>query len=101
MLIALIGTLAYAGACVYANFASPTSAIDMPDEEEASYSLVIKNTATVVLTNDYKVLVDDSGASTYYLNGYWELTGDKFTYRSNEIILSEDTFGEIILQRRK
>jgi len=100
-IVVFIGLIAYFGMCVYGNFVEPSlSDIDLPDNNEAQYSLLIKNTATVILTNDYEVFGDEVGSRTYRLHGYWESIGNDFKYRAGDIVLSEQTFGEIILKRR-
>ena len=100
-IVVFLGLLAYFGACVYGNFFANQSGIDAPSDNDAQYSLVIKNSATVILTNDYEVFGEEVGSRTYRLHGYWELIGTEFEYRDSNIVLSEQTFGEIILKRRK
>lgn len=101
IIVVFIGLIAYFGMCVYGNFIEPSlSDIDLPDTSEASYSLLIKNTATVILTNDYEVFGDEVGSRTYRLHGYWELRGNDFKYVASDIVLAEQIFGEIILKRR-
>ncbi len=101
LIVVFIGLIAYFGMCVYGNFIEPTlSDIDLPDTSEASHSLLIKNTATVILTNDYEVFGEEVGSRTYRLHGYWELIGNEFEYRDGNIVLAEQVFGEIILKRR-
>ena len=101
LIVVFIGLIAYFGMCVYGNFIEPSlSDIDLPDTSEAQYSLLVKNTATVILTNDYEVFGEDVGSRTYRLHGYWELIGNDFEYRDSDIVLSEQIFGEIILKRR-
>jgi hypothetical protein len=103
MLIMLIGVLAYAGTCVYGNFFAPGTnpGIDMPKSDEARYSLIIKNTATVILTDDYEVFGETVGQRTYILRGYWELVGNDFKYYAEDITLPEEVFGEISIKLRR
>ncbi len=101
MIIVLIVALAYGGACVYSNFFANNSGIDAPSDSEARYSLLIKNTATVILTDDYEVFGEGVGSRTYRLRGYWELIGSEYQYRDSDIVLAENIFGEIIFKRRK
>lgn len=103
MLVALIGVLAYVGACIYGNFFAPGSnpSIDMPGADEARYSLIIKNTATVVLTDDYEVFGEVVGERTYILHGYWELVGNDFRYYSEDMTMPETVFGEINIKLRR
>lgn len=103
-LIGLVALLAYAGACIYGNFiAKPEPVpgqIEMPKADKAAYFLVVKNTATVILTNDYEQFGDKVGERTFVLHGYWELVGSAFSYRAHDIILQEAIFGEIALKKR-
>ena len=99
MLIGLICGVGYVGVCVYANV-TQSEGVDLPDISEAGYSLIIKNTATVILTNDYEVFGGEVGNRHYQLSGYWELVDGDFKYREDSIVLSQEIFGEIILKRR-
>lgn len=101
VIILLVGALAYGGMCVYANMA-PRGKVDgnMPSTREAPYSLVIKNTATVILAKEYEVFGDTVGSRVYYLHGYWELAGTEFEHREATLVLNEQVFGQIDLKRR-
>jgi len=102
MIIAFIAVLSYIGITVYGNFFNSGSDVNvqMPSGSQARYSLVVKNTATVILTNDYEEFGDEVGNRTYLLHGYWELVGSEFRYYDSDIVLSEQIFGEIVLKRR-
>lgn len=102
MVVALIGFLAYGGMCVYGNYFGPGTSIgdSIPSTKDAAYSLVVRNTATVILVNDYEVFGDEVGGRTYYLHGYWEMIGRDFKYVDDTIVLSEQTFGQIDVKRR-
>ena len=102
MIIVLIGVIAYGGMCVYGNFFGPDAvpSYEVPSKVDASYSLVVKNTATVILTNDYEAFGNEVGSRVFYLYGYWELIGREFKYVEDTLVLSEQTFGEIELKRR-
>lgn len=103
VIILMIGFIAYFGMCVYSNFFSPEATAgqyDMPSSKEAAYSLLVKNTATVILTDDCEVFGSDIGSRTFYLTGYWELRGSKFEYVDATLSLPEQVFGEIIMKRR-
>ena len=102
MILVLIVLLAYGAVCVYGNFFSDKGniEIEMQRESEARYSLVVKNTATVILTNDFEIFGDEVGSRVYLLHGYWELVGTEFRYYDSDIVLSEQIFGEIILKGR-
>lgn len=103
MIVLLISVIAYGGMCVYGNYFAPGTNTDpsMPSKSEASHSLVVRNTATVILTNDYEVFGEEVGSRIYYLNGYWEMVGRDFKYVDDTLVLSEQVFGQIDLKRRK
>lgn len=94
--------IAYFGMCIYGNVKNPDNdtGLEMPSKKDAEYSLVIKNTATVILTDEYEVFGSEIGNRTYYLAGYWELKGNDFVYRDSTITLSEQVFGQIDVKRR-
>lgn len=102
-IIIIIIAVVYFGFTIYGNFFGPeaNSGVKMPGESQARYSLVVKNTATVILTNDYDVFGEEVGNRTYILHGYWELAGTKFKYYPDDITLSEQVFGEIVLKIRR
>jgi len=102
MVVVLIGVLAYGGMCVYGNYFGPGTTIsdNIPSTADAPYSLVVRNTATVILISDYEVFGEEVGSRTYYLNGYWEMVGRDFKYVDDTLVLSEQTFGQIDLKRR-
>lgn len=102
MIVLLIGVIAYGGMCVYGNYFGPGTAIGdkIPSASEASHSLIVRNTATVILTNDYEVFGSEVGNRTFYLHGYWEMVGRDFKYRDDTLVLSEQVFGQIDLKRR-
>lgn len=102
MLIVLICFLAYLGTCIYGNFFAPdaSTGVKLPDSDDARYSLVVKNTATVILTNDYEVFGENVGQRIYILHGYWELVGNDFKYNKGDITMPETVFGEISLKIR-
>lgn len=103
MILVLIGVIAYGGMCVYGNYFAPGTAIgdDIPSKSEASHSLVVRNTATVILTDDYEVFGEEVGSRTFYLHGYWEMVGRDFRYVDDTLVMSEQVFGQIDLKRRK
>jgi len=73
---------------------------DMPEVKEASHSVYIENTGNLLLTNDYEVMGDEAGSRVFILHGFWELTGQDFKYKSGDIVLDENIFGEITIKRR-
>ena len=104
MIMLLIGGVLYLGTCAYANFfAGDTTqgAVKMPAATEAAYSLIVKNTGTLLLFNEYEVFGSQVGERNYILQGYWELIGNEFKYRNQTINISEAIFGEVTLRRRQ
>lgn len=97
ILLVILAVLFGVGMSVYANFfMKPEGAIpEMPDIEEATYSVLIKNTGNLLFTNDY-----EHYGNTYILKGFWELTGQKWTYRDSQLVLDEGIFGKIEVERR-
>lgn len=101
-ILIMLATIGYFAMCTYANCKNPETTADyeMPNKNSAPYSLIAKNTATVILVDDYEVFGAVVGSRTYYINGYWELIGQEFVYRDKTLSLSEREFGEIELKRR-
>ena len=91
------------GIFVYANFFVDDEAegieYKMPDKSEAQYSLSAGR-ELLLLTNSYEQFGDKAGERIYVLQGYWELRGNEFVYRSHDIIISEQTYGTITVKRR-
>ena len=104
LFLVLILAIAWGGTCVYSNFfAKPDTGIpNMPESSEAAYSVHIKNTGGLLLTDKYEEMGgNEVGSRVFVLHGYWEVQGKDFKYKSNDIILPEATFGEINIRRRK
>lgn len=101
IIVALIAFLGWLGACVYSNFiATPEGTLDMPEAEKAAYSLLIKNTGGILLTNDYDVEGTAVGSRVYTLHSFWEVKGKKYVLKKADITLDEAIFGEITVRRR-
>lgn len=101
ILVVMIALLAYGGLCVYANcIKTDSSRLEMPSAEEAPFSFLVENTGTLILTDEYEQFGDTAGSRKYILHSYWELVGMEFKYRENDIVLSEQVFGEITVKRR-
>ena len=101
ILVIIIVVIAWVGLSVYSCFARQDVGMpDMPDQEEASYSLYIKNTGNLILTNEYEMHGAEVGSRIFILHSFWELRGQKFIYKDTEIILNEAIFGEITIKRR-
>lgn len=99
-LIVLIVLLAWAGLCAYSIVNPDTGLPDMPEPDEAQYSVHIKNTGGMLLTNNYETHGYQEGARVYVIHGYWELSGKDFKFRDRDIVLDETIFGEITVRRR-
>ena len=101
VLVIIIVVIAWVGLSVYSCFARQDVGMpDMPDQEEASYSVYIENTGNLILTSDYEMHGSEVGSRLFILHSFWELRGQKFVYKDAEIILNEAIFGEITIKRR-
>jgi hypothetical protein len=102
LIIAMVAGLAYGGLCVYANCTQPVPGqVKIPSAEQAPYAFLVENTGTLVLADKYEQFGDTPGSRSYVLHGYWELVGNEFKRRSNDVVLSEQVFGEITIRRRQ
>ena len=86
----------------YSNFIAKPSMgqTDMPGQEEASYSVYVKNTGNLILTDDYEVHGSEVGSRVFILHSFWELRGQGFEFVEGDVILDEAIFGEITIKRR-
>ena len=101
-MVAVVVFLVWLGACVYANFIDkPEGQLDMPKASKAAYSVYIKNTSGLLLTNEYETKGTEVGSRIFTLHGFWEVRGSKFVYKKADVILDEAVFGEITVRRRK
>ena len=73
---------------------------DMPEVNEASHSVYIKNTGNLILTNDYEVHGEEVGSRVFILHGFWEMRGQDFVYKDGKLVLDESIFGIITVKRR-
>lgn len=96
VLIVWVGITFYANAC-----SNPKGHLDMPEANKAAYSVYIKNTSGLLLTNRYETIGTEVGSRIYTLHGFWEVRGSKFVYKKTDVILDEAVFGEINIRRRK
>jgi len=94
VLLVIIG---YFGLCAWANFVpqKEPGQLDLPKVEQAAYTVHVKNTGGVMFTSDY-----DHVGQVYVLHGYWELRGQEFVYVKGDIVLDEQIFGAISIQKR-
>ena len=100
IIIFIVVSLTWGGACVYRNFIS-SPAIGIPKPEEAAFIFLIKNTGGVVLSNSYRIKGDGiKGSRIFILDGYWEVSDEKFRFHDGTLTLDEDIFGEIKVGER-
>lgn len=98
-LVCVIGIIViYGGLVIYGNVSalSESKPYKMPDASEAQYSVSIKNTGNLLLSNEIQQL-----GNVVVLHGYWELTGKEFTFKSVDLILDKAIFGDILVKRRE
>ena len=101
ILVVIIVVIAWIGLSVYSCFVrQDTDMPNMPDQDEASYSVYIENTGNLILTDDYEMHGQVIGSRVFILHGFWEISGQKFEYKGTDLILNEGIFGEITIKRR-
>lgn len=99
-LLLIVGVVGYFALGVINSCMGPPNMPDIPKSDEAAYSLSVKNTGKLLLTDDYEVMGVDVGSRVFILHGFWELTGQDFKFKPGDIVLDEGIFGEITLKRR-
>ena len=99
MVVGVVIFIVYIGACVYGNYFVDDGSTKFPSVKNAPYSLIVRNTATVILTDEHEV-IGEEGSRIFTLYGYWELVGSEFKYVDSTIILHEEVFGVINIKRR-
>ena len=102
VIIGIVLFALWAGTCFYGNFvAQPDDGMpDMPKTEDATHSVLIKNTGGLLLATDFEIFGDEIGKRTILLKGFWEVRGKDFKFVDEDIILDENIFGVIIIKRR-
>jgi len=93
--LAILCLIIYALITIWGNVAETSGTIRMPNTEKATYSLLVRNTGLVLLTDDYEI-----NGTRYTLNGYWEKIKNKFVYRDAEKTLDSKLFGPIEIKVR-
>lgn len=73
---------------------------EMPEVAEASHSVYIENTGNLLLASDYEVHGPEVGSRVIILHGFWEMRGQGFEYKPEDIVLDENIFGIITVKRR-
>lgn len=104
ILVVLIAAVVYGGMAVYANFIQkPGNGADLklPDKDKAQYSVMVKNTGGLMLTNNYEQFGQTVGSRVFVLHGFWERTGQDFIYRKADLPLDEKIWGIIVITRRQ
>lgn len=86
--------------CINPQSRGQSNTLDMPDQNEAAYSLYIENTGNLILTADYEIHGSEVGNRVFVLHGFWELRGQEFVFKDAELVLDEAIFGEITIKRR-
>ena len=101
-IIALVIGIAYVGLVVWTCNVGPTNPNqpDIPNAEEAAYTVYIENTGNLIMTDDYELIGSEVGKRVFILHGFWELRGQDFVYKDSELVLDEGIFGEITVKRR-
>lgn len=101
ILVIVIVFVGWIGLSVYSCFArQDTGQPNMPNQEKASYSVYIKNTGNLILTNDYEMHGAEVGTRIFILHSFWELRGKEFKFVEGDVVLNEAIFGEITIKRR-
>lgn len=101
ILVIVIVFIGWIGLSVYSCFArQDVGQPNMPNQEEASYSVYIKNTGNLILTSDYEVHGSEVGSRIFILHTFWELRGKEFKFVEGDVVLNEAIFGEITIKRR-
>ena len=101
VIIGIVLFALWSATCLYGNFKTPDDGMpDMPKIEEATHSVMIKNTGGLLLATDFEIFGDDVGKRTIVLRGFWEVRGSKFKFIDEDVILDEKNFGEIVIKRR-
>lgn len=98
IIIIMLG-FAYVAVCTVGNWqAMAGNQYNMPNANKAQYSLRIRNTGNVLLTNNLERQGD-----IYILDGYWQLdkSGRKFVYVDAQTRLDLNTFGKVEIIKRQ
>lgn len=97
-LIFMVLAIGYVAACTIGNVqAFSGNEYHAPDEQEANYSVRIRNTGNVLFTDNIK-----REGELLFIKGFWELDkrGKKFVYRDMELTLDMEIFGPVEVKQR-
>jgi hypothetical protein len=100
VLLAIVGVAGYVALSFISSCMGPSNMPDIPEADEAAYSVTIENTGKLIMTDDYEVMGSEVGSRVFILHGYWEFMGQDFKYKEGDIIMDEAVFGKITLRRR-
>lgn len=102
ILLVLLAGIAYVGLVVWTCNVGPgnPNEPDIPQVDEAGYSVYIENTGNLIMTNDYELIGSEVGKRVFILHGFWEMRGQEFVYKDSKLVLDEGIFGEITVKRR-
>ena len=102
ILVFLLAVIGFIGLSIWSSACSgpDTGQLEMPSEEDAAYSMYIKNTGGLLFTNDYEQHGQVVGSRIFVLHGFWEMRGKDFKFVDGDIVLDENIFGEIVVEKR-
>ena len=97
-ILAVVVCFAYIAACSISNWQMVYgNEYNIPDSNKAEYSLRIRNTGNILLTDKLERQGD-----ILLLDGFWQMNpkGDKFKYTKELISLDQSIFGPIDVTKR-
>jgi hypothetical protein len=95
VILFIVGIFGYIGIAIFANCQAGMGVYNIPKPSEAPYQVEIKNTGNVLFADNY-----DTQGGVITIDGYWQLTDDKFKFIDNELKLDQAIFGTITVRRR-
>lgn len=99
LILAVSLAILWGGLSIYANIVENNDSDILPkypNISKAQYTVYIKATGNVLLTDNYEHPTDN----LYILHGYWEISNNKYKYHEGTITLDSLYFGDIIINRR-
>jgi hypothetical protein len=67
-----------------------------PPVDKAAWEVTIKNTGNVLYTDSY----EQPSEGVYVLHGYYEIHESKYESHTNDLVLDDNYFGDIIFKKR-
>lgn len=95
LMLAFILFIGYASVTCIANCQASGSPYKLPGIKNAQYEVLIYNTSYTFYTDDYSIQDD-----IYTLNGYWQLTKNKYVYYESALPIDVKTWGKVIVRAR-